>query len=331
VSSAAGGLDVIDISDPAAPVLLTTPSLASDTTDARIAAPYAFVTNGLAPLTPAPIGTLTSLDLYVPLDDRIGGGVGTDIAVQVGPAKLKLAEIASGALVVPSVNYTVEDDFGSNGGTMQFPGGTGDGPLITGARDDYKSLLNFGDRPAIISFWVDGDTSLANGGTIVSGGPNGYRSLGSGGWSAYTGNGNGKVWFVVARHNSPSGADCNVFSIAGSMVPVTDGRRHHIVIVYDPPHEMLYLYTDGVKGGIRNLAGCRADSEGDDAGTAPGRDHDWFTIGEAGEIYNGRQFYNGSVEDLYIFTPPAVPDDIDAIVSEWYTLGMPGARATGKL
>jgi hypothetical protein len=115
------------------------------------------------------------------------------------------------------------------------------------------------------------------------------------------------------------------------MVPVTDGRRHHIVIVYDPPHEMLYLYTDGVKGGIRNLAGCRADSEGDDAGTAPGRDQDWFTIGEAGEIYNGRQFYNGSVEDLYIFTPPAVPDDIDAIVSEWYTLGMPGARATGKL
>ena len=331
VGGGAGGLEIIDISDPASPVLLAATPQSGSATDASISASTAFVVNGQPQPTPAHASELASLALYVPLNDRINGGVGTDIDVPVGPGNLKLAEIVSGSLVIPSTSYTIENNFGSNGGTMIFPGGNADGPLIAGDREDYKALLNFGNQPAIISFWLDNATPLSNGGTIVSGGPNGSRSLGSGGWSSFVAtSANGKVAFVVARKNSPNGPDCRSISSAGSMLPVTDGKHHHIVIVYDPNNEAMYLYTDGVKGGITDLAGCRADTEGDDSGTAPGHDTDWFTIGEAGQIYNGHSFYNGSVQDLYIFTPQTVPDDIDAVVSEWYTLGIPGPRAASK-
>jgi len=331
VGGGVGGLEIIDISNPTSPVLLTSPSQTGSATDARVSASYAYVANGQKQITPARLAELTSLVLYVPLNDRITGGVGTGIDVPVGPGNLSLAEIDGGNLVIPSVNYSVESNFGSNGGTMDFPGGTVDGPLIAGDREDYKAPLNFGNRPAIISFWLDNDTSLSGGEPIVSAGPNGPLSLGSGGWSAYTGSGNGKARFVVARKNHPTDPDCKTFSGIGSMPPVADGNRHHVIIVYDPPHETTYLYTDGIKSSVSDLAGCRADTEGDDSGAAPGRDTDWFTIGEAGQIYNGHLFYSGTVQDLYVLAPQSIPADIDAIAEEWYTLGMPGPGAASKL
>jgi len=331
IGGATGGFEIIDISNPTSPVLLPVSTQTGSATDANVSASYAYVANGQQQLSPAQPGDIASIALYVPLNDRISGRSGTDIDVPVGPGNLRLAEIDAGSLVIPSVNYSVENDFGSNGGTMDFPGGTGDGPLIIGARTDYKALLNFGDSPAIISFWLDDDTSTAEGGTIVSAGPNGSRSLGSGGWSVFTGSGNGKIRFIVARKNSPSGPDCRSTTTLGSIPPVTDGNRHHVIIVYDPQNESSFLYTDGIKSSQNNLYGCRADTEGDDAGTAPGQDTDWFTIGEAGQIFNGRTFYNGVVQDLYVLTPQTVPNDIDAIAEEWFTLGMPGPKAVSEL
>ena len=38
-------------------------------------------------------------------------------------------------------------------------------------------------------------------------------------------------------------------------------------------------------------------------------------------------FYDGTIQDIYMFKPPAIPDDIDAVVLEWYTLGSPGPKA----
>jgi hypothetical protein len=330
VGGGTGGLEIIDISNPTSPVLLSS-SQTGSVTGVSVSASYAYVANGQQQIIPARLGDLDSLVLYVPLNDRINGGVGTNIDVAVGPGNLQLAEIDAGNLVVPSITYSVENNFGSNGGTMVFPGGATDGPLITGDREDYKALLNFGDKPAIISFWLDNDTSLTDGGTIVSSGPNGSRSLGSGGWSVYTGSGNGKIRFVVARKNHPTGPDCRSISNLGSIPPVTDGNRHQVIIVYDPQNEISFVYTDGIKGTVADLAGCRADTEGDDSGTAPGKDADWFTIGEAGQVYNGHLFYSGSIQDLYILTPQSVPDDIDAIAEEWYTLGMPGPMAASKL
>lgn len=331
VGGGAGGLEIIDISDPTVPALLPAAAQPGNATDVKVAASYAYVANGLQHLNPARINELDSLVLYVPLNDRINGQQGTNINVPVGPNNLILAELNSGNLVVPSTTYNVEDHFGSNGGTMDFPGGSIDGPLIVGDREDFKTLLNFADSPAIISFWVDNDTSVTNGGTIVSAGPNGSLSTRSGGWSAYTDSGKGKVWFVVARKNHPAEPDCRSITIAGSMPVVADGNRHHILVVYDPQGEEVYLYTDGIKGGIRDLSGCRADSEGDDSGTSSGNDSDWFTIGEAGQGNGGSLFYSGSVQDLYILSPPSIPIDIDAIAREWYTLGMPGPRAASAL
>ena len=330
VGGGTGGLEIINISNPTSPVLLSS-SQTGSATGASVSASYAYVANGQQQIMPARLSDLDSLVLYVPLNDRINGGVGTNIDVPVGPHNLQLAEIDAGNLVVPSINYNVENNFGSNGGTMKFPGGTANGPLIAGDREDYKALLNFGNRAAIISFWLDSDTSLSGGETIVSAGPNGTHSSSSGGWSVWTGSGNGKIRFIAARKNHPTDPDCKSTSSLGSIQPVNDSIRHHIIIVYDPQNESTFVYTDGIKGGVADLAGCRADTEGDDTGTAPGRDAAWFTIGEAGQIYNGHLFYSGSVQDLYILTPQSVPDEMDAIAVEWYTLGMPGPRAASKL
>jgi len=331
VGSGAGGLDIIDISSPAAPVLLTSAAQSGNATDASITTSYAYVANGMQKLRKASLGELASLVLYAPLNDRIKARNGTSIEALVGPNKLVLAEILLGNLIVPSTNYSIENNFGSNGATMDFPGGSIDGPLIVGDREDFRSVLNFGDSPAIISFWIDKDSSVDIGGSIISAGANGSLSRSRGGWTAYTAGGNGYVVFALARKNHPAKADCKVTSAAGSMPLITDGKRHHIVIVYDPLSEKLYLYTDGIKGGIKDLSGCRADTEGNDSGASPGVDADWFTIGEAGQGNNGDLFYDGTVQDLYVFKPPSIPLEIDAIVQEWYTLGAPGTKAAGAL
>ncbi len=182
VDGGTGGQEIIDISNQESPVLLSS-SQTGSATGASVSASYAYVANGQQHIIPARFGDLDSLVLYVSLNDRNKDDVGTNIDVAAGPGNLQLAEIDAGNLVVPGINYNVENNFGSNGGTMTFPRDTVYGPLIAGDREDYKALLIFGNRAAIISFWLDSDTSLSGGETIVSAGPDGTLSSSSGGWS----------------------------------------------------------------------------------------------------------------------------------------------------
>lgn len=321
VATESGGVQIVDISNPLAPVLLSTfqqPSITSGVSETNS---YAYTANRTQKMAMAADSDLGALVLHVKLDDRALGKSGSDIAIGYGPGPLALGEVVSGTLVVPAATYNIENSFGQTGASPLFPGGTLDGPIIIGDREDFKSTLNLVDSPAIISAWISNVNAPALGG-IVSAGPNGPQSRRRGGWSIFMG-ASGKIWFSVGRQNSPGGTDCNNTSIYGSSPMVTDGKRHHIVAVYDPAQDELYTYIDGVKGGIRHSLGCRADTEGDDSGSSDGVDSDWFSIGEAGAGGGGRLFFNGTIEDIHILKPAFIPPEIDAVIQEWYTLGAP--------
>ncbi|MFQ5644542.1 MAG: LamG-like jellyroll fold domain-containing protein [Thiogranum sp.] len=322
VATESAGMQVVDISNPQAPVLLSAQPQPSSTSGISETNSYAYTANRDQKVVAAADSELESLALHVKLDDRALGRSGSDLTVEYGPGPLTLGEIASGTLTVPAITYSIENSFGQTGASPLFPGGTQDGPIIVGDREDFKSTLNFVDSPAIISIWISNVNAPAPG-SIVSAGPNDPINKKQGGWSIFM-DGNGKIWFVIGRRNNPNGANCSTSSIWGSSPVVTDGKRHHVIAVYDPAKDELYTYIDGVKGGIRQLLGCRADSEGDDSGSGDGVDRDWFSIGEAGAGTGGRLFFNGTVENLHILKPALIPPEIDTIVREWYTLGSPG-------
>ena len=329
IATESGGMQIVDISNPLAPVLLSAFPQPSTTSGISETNSYAYTANRNQKVAAAADSDLESLVFHVKLDDRALGRSGTDVAIGYGPGPLTLGEVASGTLIVPATTYSIEDSFGQIGASPLFPGGALDGPIIVGDREDFKFTLNLADSPAIISVWISNVNAPASAG-IVSAGPNGPKSRNRGGWSIYM-NDSGRIFFTVVRRNSPGGADCTRYSSWSSAPVVTDGKRHHVVAVYDPTQDELYTYVDGIKSGAGQLLGCRADTEGDDSGSADGVDRDWFSIGEAGAGTGGRWFFNGTVEDLHILKPALIPPDIDTVIREWYTLGSPGPIGAGLL
>jgi hypothetical protein len=326
IATEASGMQIVDVSNPITPVLVSEFLQASIATGVSETNSYAYTGNYTKKVAAA--ADLESLVLKVGLHDRALGRSGTDLHIAHGPGPLILGEVVSGTLIVPSTTYTVENDFGQIGGSLRFPGGMQDGPIIVGSRDDLKPTLNLNDSAAVISVWVSNIDAPASGG-IVSAGPNAPNATNRGGWTIFM-NETGRIFFIIARRNSPSGSNCSRQSIWGSAKAITDGERHHIVAVYDPARDEFYTYIDGLKGGVQTLNGCRADSEGDDSGTADGVDRDWFSLGEiATGGSGGRWFFNGTVEDLSVLKPAAIPPEIDAVIREWYTLGAPGPLGAG--
>jgi len=255
---------------------------------------------------------------------------GTDIELRKGAGKLTLGDVSSGNLNIPSTSFSIENNFDAKGGSLKFSGGITGGPVIYGNQADFKSHLNFGPSPAIIALWVDSDTQ-AEKGVMVSGGPHGPVAVTRGGWSLFD-SGIGKVNFAIGRRNHSQDPDCTATSrISTSMPLITDGKKHFIVAVYDAINDEMYTYTDGAKNPVKKLNGCRADTEGDDYTAGPGTGNEWLSIGEAGQGWNGDVFYDATIQDIYIFKPLAIPDNIDSIILEWYTLGSPGPKAAQAL
>lgn len=331
IGSESSGLQLVDVSDPSNPLWIGIVETPYDprryTQDILLSGAYAYVSTGSGLKIPTISLQLSTAVLNVPLLDRLLGLSGTDIQLRTGTGTLTLGDMESGVLNSPSKNYDIGTDFESNGGTMVFPGGSGDGPLIYGKREDFKAQLNFVDSPAIVAFWIDKSNTI-QWGSMISAGPHGPRSTARGGWSIYKESSSGFARLSLGRRNNPTQPNCSVIiNHSGVMPLITDGKRHFIVGVYDPVNEQAYLYTDGIKSGVKSLNGCRADTDGDDGYTGPGSGIEWFSIGEAGQSWNGDTFFDGMIQDIWILKPVAIPANLDAIILEWYTLGHPGSKA----
>ncbi len=330
IATESGGMQIVDVSNPQSPILLSEYSQPSITSGISETNSYAYTANYVQKVAAAVGSDLESLVLLVRLHDRALGRSGTNLFIAQGAGPLTLDEITSGMLEVPAFTYSIENDFGQIGGSPLFPGGTQDGPIIVGRRDDLKPILNLNNSAAIISAWVANINTPAAGG-IVSVGRNGVESTNRGGVTIGA-HETGNVYFLIARWRSPNGPNCTSATWWGSARPITDGKRHHIVVVYDPVRDEMYTYIDGIKGSIQALDGCRADTEGDDAGTSDGANKAWFSLGETGGLgANGRKFFNGTIEELYILKPATIPPEIDVVIREWYTLGSPGPIGAGLL
>jgi hypothetical protein len=325
------GVVVVDLTDPNNPALLAESVGRGGATDINAAGIYAYVANGNKQSQPMSPGEFTTLSFHASLDDRVKGRTGTSVEVYGGLHDLVLAEIDLGILQIPSTNYTIENDFGAYIGSLLFPGGSTDGPLIIGNKADFKPLLNFADSPAIIGFWFGTDTLTDTPLTILSAGRHGPYSLANGGWSVFLFE--NQVRFAIARNNHPGEPACKAVSSPGSTrsINVSDGKRHLAVAVYDPIGEVIYIYVDGVKSQAVNISNCRADTDGDDGDELTGSGTEWLTIGEAGQASGVRSYFSGALHNILILSPSLIPQEIDAIVREWYTLGLPGDRARGIL
>jgi hypothetical protein len=325
-----GGLYVVDISDPATPHVVGNIATTNSVLDIKVSGTHVYLTTGYPQTQPVSLDQLNTLVFYASLNDRLLGRSGTDIELLKGAGKLTLSDVTSGIVNIPSANFSIENDFGSNGGSVKFPGGVSGGPAIYGSQAEFKPFLNFGDSPAIIALWIDNDTQMERG-VMMSGGPHGPLASARGGWSVYEG-GIGKVSFSIGRRNHPLYPDCAATSRISSDTPlITDGKKHFIVVVYDTINDEMYIYTDGRKNPVKKLNGCRADTEGDDNSAGPGTGSEWLSIGEAGQGWNGDMFYDGTIQDIYIFKPPVIPGDVDSIILEWFTLGSPGPKAAQDL
>ncbi len=325
------GVEVVDLSNPIAPVLLVENVGTGSASNINVAGIYAYVANDKKQSKPMLLGEFTSLVFHASLDDRVKRINGTSIEVFDGSKNLILAEVESGTLITPSTNYSIENDFGVHLGSLQFPGGSTDGPLIIGNKFDFKSVLNFNNSPAIIGFWFGTSSSADTAPTLLSAGRHGPYSLTNGGWSVFLYE--NQLRFAIGRKNHPVESTCAVVSSVGSTrnINVVDGKRHLAVAIYDPVDEFIYIYLDGVKSQLINISDCRADTEGDDANQLSGSGEEWLTIGEAGQASDIRAFFNGGIHNVLILSPMEIPQEIDAIVREWFTLGLPGDRAKGVL
>lgn len=325
------GVEVVDLTEPSNPVLLVENVGTGGATDINVAGIYAYVANDNKQQQPMSLDEYTSLAFHASLDDRVKGRTGTNVEIYGGLHDLVLAEIELGILRTPSTNYSIENDFGTYIGSLQFSGGSTDGPLIIGNKADFKSLLNFADSPAIIGFWFGTGTLTDTPFTFLSAGRHGPYSLSNGGWSVFLFE--NQVRLAIARKNHPSQPSCAVVSSTGStrQINVADGKRHLVVAVYDPIGEAIYVYVDAVKSTVINISNCRADTDGDDGDELSGSGIEWLTIGEAGQASGIRSFFNGGMHNILILSPSSIPQEIDAIVREWYTLGLPGNRARGIL
>ena len=324
-----GGLFVVDISDPATPHVASHIATSNSVLDIKVSGTQVYLTTGYPQAQPVSLDQLGTLVFHAPLNDRLLGRIGTDIQLLKGAGKLTLSDVISGTVNIPSASFSIENDFGANGESVKFPGGVGDGPAIYGSQADFKPYLNFGNSPAIIAFWIDRDNQ-AQSGVMMSGGPNGPLATPRGGWSVFE-LAIGKVAFSIGRRNHPLDPDCATSSrVSSDTLLITDGKKHFIVVIYDTVNDEMYIYTDGRKNPVQRLNGCRADTDGDD-NSGPGTGSEWLSIGEAGQGWNGDMFYDGAIQDIYIFKPPAIPSDIDSIVLEWYTLGSPGPKAARDL